>query len=149
MANFCAGLWFGPPALGHGTLGGIQGWPLTMSWTAWMDGSGPCCRPISVQTSCAEICPRVVLLAVDAGPPRFTVAVVPSTVTLLILVLAGNAVTAGGSSTFFSHGVFGFVASASTRFLTRLDGEVPAGTNTESGTSTWRPGSKKYRSCGL
>src|SRR5260370_32283755 len=149
MATFCAGLWFGPAAPGHGALGSIHGCPLTMSWTAWRGGSGPCCWPIRVQTSWAEICRRVVLLALAGGMPRFTVAVVPSTVTLLILVSAGNAVTAGGSSTFFSHGVYGLVARASTRFLTRFDGEVPAGTNTESGTSTSRLGSKKYRSCRL
>src|SRR5579859_2682100 len=135
MANFCAGLWFGPAAPGHGALGGIHGWPLTMSWTAWMGDCGPCCRPIRVQTSCAEISPSTVLLAVDAAPPRFTVAVVPSTVTL-ILVWRGNAVTAGGSSTFFSHGVCGLVARASTRLFARFNDEVAAGTNTESGTST-------------
>src|SRR5579859_3666891 len=131
MANFCAGLWFGPLKPGHGTLGGIHGWPLTMSWTAWIGCSGPCCRPIRVQTSWAEICLRTVLLSLAAGMPRFTVAVVPSTVTPLTLVSGGKAVTADEALPFCSHGVTGSVARASTRFFARFDSEVPAGTNTE------------------
>src|SRR5580704_13537127 len=93
MASFCAGPWLWPPPA-QGGLAGIHGFPLRSSWTAWM-GELSCC-PVRVQTSCAEICSRTLSVAVAAAPPRFTVAVVPSTATLIILDPGGNAVTAGG-----------------------------------------------------
>ncbi len=76
-------------------------------------------------------------------------AVVPSTATSLSLVWAGNAVTAGGVwlPGACSHCGCGLFSNAVTRLPTSELGEVPVGTNTASGTSTWSVGSKKYRSC--
>ena len=99
---------------------------------------GPACCPVRVQTSCAEICSRAAGVAAAAAPPRLTVAVVPSTATSIV-VPRGNAVMAGGVglASLCSQGVCGFFRSAPTRLVTRFAGEVPVGTNTESGTSTW------------
>src|SRR2546426_470315 len=94
MACFCAGLWLWPPAPAQAGADGIHGVPLISSWTAWM-GRLSCCR-VGVQTSCAEICTRAAELALAAAPPRFTVAVVPVTATLIIVVRSGKSVTAGG-----------------------------------------------------
>ena len=149
MLSFCAGPWLWPPAPAQGGVVGIHGLPLISRSTAWIGrlSSGP----VKVQTSCAAICSRVRgSVAAAAAPPRFTVAVVPTTDNL-IEAPAGNSVLAGdvGLVCVFSHCDCGSFWSAPTRLVTRNVGVVPTGTNTESGTSTCPLGSKKYRSCGL
>ena len=119
---------------------------------SWMFGGLPGC-PVRVHTSCVAICWRTAGPALAAAPVRLTVAVVPSTVTLMFLALVcgGNAVTAGGVGLpwLCSHSGCGLFSSAVTRLVASDVGEVPVGTNTASGTSTWPVESKKYRSCGL
>src|SRR2546430_838581 len=85
------------PPLGHGGVPGVHGLPLNSSWTAWMPGGLPG-GPVSVHTNCAAIWWRAAEFALAATPVRLTVAVVPSTVTLMSLALewGGNAVMAGG-----------------------------------------------------
>ena len=109
--------------------------------------------PVRVHTSCAAIWWRATEFALAATPVRLTVAVVPSTVTLMSLALewGGNAVIAGGVGLpwLCSHTGCGLASSAVTRFVARDVDEVPVGTKTASGTSTCPIESKKYRSCGL
>src|SRR6266849_4308237 len=102
MNRFCVGLWPWPAVPAQGGLDGVHALPLISSWTAWM-GSELCRCPVRVHTSCAEICSRTAAVALAAAPPRFTVAVVPSTATLISVVLLGNSVTAGGVDPFCSH----------------------------------------------
>ena len=61
------------------------------------------------------------------------------------LVSDGSSVTAA----FSSQGVLGPATSALTRLASSCDSVAPSGTNTESGTSVWPCGSKKYRSWAL
>src|SRR5436305_13718705 len=142
MACFSVGLC--PLVLGQGGVPGVQALPLNSSWTAWMSGGGlpgslPAC-PVSVHTSCVAICWRAWGPALAAAPVRFTVAVVASTVTLMFLALEcwGNAVMAGGVLPWFcSHTGCGLASSAVTRLIASEVDEVPVGTKTASGTSTW------------
>ena len=115
----------------------------------WMFGWLVAVWPVRVHTSWVAICWRTAAVALAAAPPRLTVAVVPSTVTSRSLVRGGNAVTAGGVGLpwLWSHSACGLFSSALTRLPTSEFGEVPVGTNTASGTSTWPVESKKYRSC--
>src|SRR6516225_5897010 len=111
MACFSAGLW--PEVPGHGGLDGVHGLPSNSSWTAWMLGGLPGC-PVSVQTSCVAIRARSAGPAVAAVPVRLTVAVGPSTVTLMFLAVlcGGNAVAAGGVGLPCSHFGCGLFSSA-------------------------------------
>src|SRR5512142_2541386 len=95
MACFRVGL--SPLVPGQGGVPGVHGLPSNSSWTAWMPGGLLRC-PVRVHTSCAAICRRTVGPALAAAPVRLTVAVVPSTVTLMFLALecGGNVVMAGG-----------------------------------------------------
>ena len=110
-------------------------------------------EPVRVHTSWVAIWWRAAAFALAATPVRLTVAVVPSTVTLMSLALecGGNAVTAGGVALpwLCSHTGCGLASSAVTRFVARDVEDVPVGTKTASGTSTCPIESKKYRSCGL
>ncbi len=125
-------------------LGGIHARPLISSSTDWMSDSGMAWGPVSVQTSCAETCSTTAGAAPASAPPRFTTALVPSSATFSRVVPLGKV-----SAAFCSQVVFGPCASADTRLCTRSSGEVPSGTNTESGTSTGFTGLTKYRSWGL
>src|SRR6266567_2194909 len=153
MACFRVGLC--PLVPGQGEVPGVHGLPLNSSWTAWIPGGPPglpgC--PVRVHTSWAAIWWRATESALAAAPVRLTVAVVPSTVTLMSLALecGGNAVMAGGVGLpwLCSHTGCGLASSAVTRFVARDVDDVPVGTKTASGTSTCPIESKKYRSCGL
>ena len=133
-------------------MSGVHGWPSISSTTDWMP-DGLAGEPVSVQTSCAATWSRIVaaVLGVTA-PPRFTVAVAPSTDgEVRSWVLPGNALLAPLAS---QDGCGGWV-SPFTRLMTSCDADAPSGTSTESGTRT-RPGwperevlARKYRSCAL
>ena len=102
---------------------------------------------VSVQTSCAANRSSCLGLGLTVLPTvRLTVAVEPSLVTCCCtLVPGGSPVTVA----LASQGVLGPAVSEFTRPVSNCETVAPSGTNTESGTSTWSCGSKKYRSCAL
>src|SRR5450432_945322 len=98
MNSFWAGLWPALAVAGQAAADDVHGLPLISSWTAWMFGGfwtfgrfGAC--PVRVHTSWVAISCRCADVVPTAAPPRSTVAVDPSTITLLSLVRGGNAVT--------------------------------------------------------
>src|SRR5438105_10764143 len=113
-----------------------------------MGDDTPAWGEASVQSSWADACFRVCGEAFARAPPRFTTAVLPSSATPSKVVPAGKEVLAAPWSQVLFLGPW---ISAVTRLVTRAVGEVPMGTNTESGTSTGLGafGLTKYRSCGL
>lgn len=133
-------------------MSGVHGWPSISSTTDWMP-DGLWDEPVSVHTSCAATWSRsVAAVRGVTAPPRFTVAVAPSTDGgVRTWVLPGNALLAPLAS---QDGCGGWV-SAFTRLMTSCDADTPSGTSTESGTRTglgWLGGfglARKYRSCAL